>query len=78
MTKLTAILGLTPLALAYGEGAEIEAPIATVVIFGLIFHTLITLILVPVLYLLFEDFHNWRHKRKQRANALDETAKVTV
>lgn len=78
MTKLTAILGLTPLALAYGEGAEIEAPIATVVIFGLIFHTLITLILVPVLYSLFEDFHNWRQKRKKCGNAPEETAKVTV
>ncbi|MED4586587.1 efflux RND transporter permease subunit [Brevibacillus choshinensis] len=54
MTKLTAILGMTPLALAYSEGSVLEAPLATVVVFGLIFHTVITLVLVPVLYSLFE------------------------
>lgn len=79
MTKLTAILGLTPLALAFGEGAEIEAPIATVVIFGLIFHTLITLVLVPVLYSLFEDFNSWRYNRKKNKNrASEETVNVPV
>lgn len=56
MTKLTAILGMLPLALAYGEGSGMEAPLATVVIFGLLFHTIITLLLVPVLYSLFESF----------------------
>jgi HAE1 family hydrophobic/amphiphilic exporter-1 len=62
MTKLTAILGMLPLALAFAEGSDLEAPLATVVIFGLIFHTLITLILVPVLYSLFEGL------RERRAN----------
>ncbi|WP_334314174.1 efflux RND transporter permease subunit [Aneurinibacillus sp. Ricciae_BoGa-3] len=65
MTKLTAILGMLPLALAYEEGSALEAPLATVVIFGLIFHTLITLLLVPVLYSLFESF---QLRMKERAN----------
>lgn len=56
MTKLTAILGMVPLALALSEGSSLEAPLATVVIFGLAFHTLITLILLPVLYSIFESF----------------------
>lgn len=57
MTKLTAILGMVPLALALSEGSSLEAPLATVVIFGLAFHTLITLILLPVLYSVFESFN---------------------
>jgi len=65
MTKLTAILGMLPLALALSEGSSLEAPLATVVIFGLAFHTLITLILVPVLYSLFASFSLWIKSRKQ-------------
>ncbi|SFG54005.1 AcrB/AcrD/AcrF family protein [Desulfotomaculum arcticum] len=57
MTKLTAILALLPLALNFGEGSDLESTMAVVVIFGLIFHTLITLVLVPVLYSLFENTH---------------------
>ncbi|WP_139489109.1 efflux RND transporter permease subunit [Brevibacillus dissolubilis] len=56
MTKMTAILGMLPMALAYAEGSDFEAPLATAVISGLIFHTLVTLVLVPVLYSLFEGF----------------------
>ncbi len=69
MTKLTAILGMLPMALAFAEGSDMEAPLATVVIFGLIFHTLVTLVLVPVLYSLFESFFAWRLARKERKQA---------
>ncbi len=55
MTSLTTILGLLPLALAIGEGSEIQAPLARVVIGGLLTSTLITLVLVPVVYTLFEE-----------------------
>ncbi|GBF33901.1 acriflavin resistance protein [Desulfocucumis palustris] len=72
MTKLTAILGMLPLALAFAEGSDLEAPLATVVIFGLIFHTLITLILVPVLYSLFEGFRERRINRKKTDNSVAE------
>jgi len=55
MTTLTTILGLVPMALAIGEGAELQAPLAIVVIGGLAASTLVTLVLVPAVYTLFEE-----------------------
>ncbi|WP_369742415.1 efflux RND transporter permease subunit [Pseudidiomarina sp. PP-1MA] len=54
MTMLTTVLGLLPLALGLGEGAEIRAPMAISVIAGLLFSTLLTLLFIPCLYLLVE------------------------
>jgi HAE1 family hydrophobic/amphiphilic exporter-1 len=53
MTTLTTILALLPLAHGIGEGADAQAPLARVVIGGLTASTLITLVLVPVVYSLF-------------------------
>ncbi len=53
MTTLTTILGLLPLALGVGEGSEAQAPLARTVIGGLAGSTLITLVLIPVVYSLF-------------------------
>ncbi len=50
MTTLTTVLGLMPLALGFGTGAEIQASLARVVIGGLTASTLITLLLIPVVY----------------------------
>lgn len=50
MTTATTILGMLPLALSTGEGSEIWKPMGIVVIGGLIFSTLVTMILVPVVY----------------------------
>ncbi len=50
MTSLTTILGLLPLAIGIGEGAEAQAPLARAVVGGLTFSTLVTLVLVPVVY----------------------------
>ena len=55
MTTLTTILGLVPMALGLGEGAELQAPLARVVIGGLTASTLITLVFVPTMYTLFEE-----------------------
>jgi HAE1 family hydrophobic/amphiphilic exporter-1 len=55
MTTLTTILGMLPMALSRGEGAEIWRPLAFSVIGGLTFSTLVTLVLVPVVYSLVED-----------------------
>jgi hydrophobic/amphiphilic exporter-1 (mainly G- bacteria), HAE1 family len=52
MTTATAVLGVLPIALAVGEGAEIQAPLARVVLGGLLVSTIITLVLVPALYVL--------------------------
>ena len=54
MTGMTTILGLVPLALGFGEGGEAQAPIARVVIGGLLSSTLITLVFVPTIYSIFE------------------------
>jgi HAE1 family hydrophobic/amphiphilic exporter-1 len=53
MTALTTILGMLPLALSTGEGAEIWSPMGISVIGGLIFSTIITMIIVPVIYRAF-------------------------
>ncbi|MGQ9560395.1 MAG: efflux RND transporter permease subunit, partial [Candidatus Oleimicrobiaceae bacterium] len=55
MTTLTTVLGLLPLSLGLGEGGEAQAPLARVVIGGLLSSTLVTLVLVPVVYSLFEE-----------------------
>jgi HAE1 family hydrophobic/amphiphilic exporter-1 len=53
MTTLTTILGLMPLALGLGEGSDAQAPLARAVVGGLAASTLITLVLIPVVYSLF-------------------------
>jgi HAE1 family hydrophobic/amphiphilic exporter-1 len=50
MTTLTTALGLLPLALGFGEGAEVRAPMAITVIGGLLMSTMLTLIVIPVVY----------------------------
>ncbi len=55
MTTLTTVLGLVPLALGAGEGGEVQAPLGITVIFGLSMSTILTLIVVPVVYTWFED-----------------------
>lgn len=55
MTTLAMIFGMLPLALALGPGAEMRAPMARAVIGGLITSTLLTLILVPVVYTVLDD-----------------------
>ena len=61
MTTFTTILGLLPMALAIGEGSELQAPLARVVIGGLAASTLITLVFVPTVYTLFEE--GWKGLR---------------
>jgi cobalt-zinc-cadmium resistance protein CzcA len=53
MTALLAMLGLLPMALSHGIGSEVQKPLAVVIIGGLISATLLTLIVLPTLYLLF-------------------------
>jgi HAE1 family hydrophobic/amphiphilic exporter-1 len=54
MTTLTTVLGLLPMAIGFGEGAEVRAPMAIVVIGGLTVSTLLTLLVIPVLYSLMD------------------------
>jgi cobalt-zinc-cadmium resistance protein CzcA len=55
MTMMTTLLGLLPLAVAQGIGAEVQRPLATVVIGGLFTSTLLTLLVLPSLYRWFEE-----------------------
>ena len=54
MTALVASLGFLPMALSHGSGAEVQKPLATVVIGGLLTATLLTLLVLPILYFFFE------------------------
>jgi HAE1 family hydrophobic/amphiphilic exporter-1 len=65
MTTVAMIFGMIPLALALGEGAEQRAPMARAVIGGLITSTLLTLIVVPVVYTLLDDAVAWLRGRKR-------------
>lgn len=66
MTTLTTSLGLLPLVLSRGEGAELRVPLALTVLGGLIASTFLTLILVPLLYLLSEEkLGKWRRRKPQ-------------
>jgi HAE1 family hydrophobic/amphiphilic exporter-1 len=55
MTTVTTVLGLLPMALGIGRGADLRAPLAVSVIGGLLLATLLTLIVVPVVYAVVED-----------------------
>lgn len=55
MTASVASLGFLPMALSHGAGAEVQRPLATVVIGGLLVATFLTLIVLPILYMLFEN-----------------------
>ena len=54
MTTLTTTLGLLPMALGFGEGAEIRAPMAITVIGGLLISTILTLVVIPVMYMVLD------------------------
>jgi HAE1 family hydrophobic/amphiphilic exporter-1 len=54
MTSLTTALGLLPMALGFGEGAEVRTPMAITVIGGLLVSTLLTLLVIPVVYSLLD------------------------
>jgi HAE1 family hydrophobic/amphiphilic exporter-1 len=55
MTASAAILGMLPLAMALGKGSEVQAPMATAVVGGLATSTLLTLLVVPTVYTVFDD-----------------------
>ena len=61
MTAFVASLGFVPMALATGTGAEVQRPLATVVIGGLISATLLTLVVLPALYARFAGESRPKH-----------------
>ncbi len=77
MTTLTTVLGLLPLSLGLGEGGEAQAPLARVVIGGLLSSTLVTLVLVPVVYSMAEE-KQALHKLLQAARRAASKARIGV
>lgn len=67
MTTLTTVLGMVPLALDKGEGAEMWNSMGMVVAWGLTISTLVTLILIPILYSIFADYGEKRKMKKAMA-----------
>ncbi|HET7319483.1 MAG TPA: efflux RND transporter permease subunit [Nitrospirota bacterium] len=66
MTTAAMVFGMLPTALKIGEGAESRAPMAITVIGGLITSTLLTLVVIPVVYTLVDDLENFFKRRKAK------------
>ena len=64
MTALVASLGFIPMALATGTGAEVQRPLATVVIGGILSSTALTLLVLPALY-------HWAHRKDEDGDEVE-------
>lgn len=76
MTALTTILAMLPMAFGLGDGGELTAPLATVVVGGLIVSTFITLLLVPVVYSIFDDLGQKISRRFSKTKEGEKTVEV--
>ncbi len=74
MTTLTTILGMVPMAVGTGQGAEMWRPMGTAVIGGLTFSTILTLLFVPVLYCVFAHRGIKNQRRKHRRRLMEAKA----
>src|SRR5262249_39583424 len=66
MTSLATIASAVPLAIGFGPGAETRAPLARSIIGGIVLSTLVTLIIVPIFYVLFDRFGAWVYQITRR------------
>jgi HAE1 family hydrophobic/amphiphilic exporter-1 len=74
MTSLACIASAIPLAMGYGPGAETRAPLARSIIGGIFLSTLVTLVIVPIFYMLFDRFGAWVQvltRRKSKPEAIE-------
>jgi hydrophobic/amphiphilic exporter-1 (mainly G- bacteria), HAE1 family len=79
MTTLCTLFGFLPLALAFGEGAEVRSPMAITVIGGLLVSTLLTLVVIPVVYdLLDRRSDEYYAERARRARQEAEAAATLI
>ncbi len=78
MTTAAMIFGMLPLALGVGSGGEMRAPMARAVIGGLITSTLLTLVVVPVVYSLLDDVSAWMRRRRAALPAHAVTTAVLL
>ena len=78
MTTLAMIFGMLPLAFEWGAGAEFRAPMARAVVGGLITSTVLTLVVVPVVYTYLDDLGNWFERWWTRKAPKQEAAQAAV
>lgn len=76
MTALVASIGFIPVAISRGTGAEVQRPLATVVIGGLLTSTLLTLLVLPTLYSWIEGRHERRAERSRHKDERTAAAEV--
>jgi HAE1 family hydrophobic/amphiphilic exporter-1 len=69
MTAGSTIIAVLPVALGMSEGGESRAPMAVAVIGGMITSTFLTLLVIPVVYLLLDDFASWLRRQFQGSPA---------
>jgi len=74
MTTFAMIFGMIPVALGLGDGGEQRAPMAHAVIGGVIASTMLTLVVVPVVYTYLDDFGAWIKRRHRRNQLATETS----
>jgi HAE1 family hydrophobic/amphiphilic exporter-1 len=72
MTTLTTVFGVLPMGLMSQTGAELQRPLALVIIGGLLFTTLLTLILIPVSYEILENIKEKRKQKQDTAKAVEQ------
>jgi HAE1 family hydrophobic/amphiphilic exporter-1 len=72
MTSLATIAAALPLAFGLGAGAETRAPLARSIIGGIVLSTLVTLVIVPMFYILFDRFGAWVHRLTRRGDEAKE------
>jgi hypothetical protein len=66
MTSVAMVAGMLPVAIGWGGGSEFRAPMATAVIGGLLTSTVLTLVAVPAVFTLLDDFERWLAPRASK------------
>ena len=78
MTTLTTVLGLIPMMFSSQEGSEVMQPLATVMVFGLTFSTLVTLFVVPCIYISFENILTRILGERKKFRKIEEITEDTI
>jgi len=76
MTTLTTVLGLTPMAIGFGEGSELRTPLAIVVSVGLLVATLLTLVVIPAVYMIVPSTVRTQQEEDELEAAIQEAAHI--
>ena len=76
MTTLALVAGMIPVALGLGEGADFRAPLGRAVIGGVIASTVLTLIIIPTVYEIFDEWREWLFSKFHRHTAVAATPEV--